>query len=73
MIGKGSYGEIYRAYSKAQNKYYAIKIISSDPDPDSYTNIEREIKILSSCNHGNIVKCHSVEIIDNSVWIVMDY
>ena len=26
-----------------------------------------------SCNHPNIVKCHSVEIVEESVWIVMDY
>lgn len=73
LIGKGSYGQIYKAYSSAQQKHYAIKIISSDSDSDSLVNIEREIKILMSCNHPHIVKCHSVEIIDEMVWIVMDY
>jgi serine/threonine protein kinase len=33
MIGKGSYGHIYKAYASAQNKQYAVKIISSDCSP----------------------------------------
>ena len=26
-----------------------------------------------STQHENIVKCHSVEVVDDEVWIVMDY
>lgn len=73
LIGKGSYGQIYKAYASAQNKEYAVKMISSDADPDSLVSIEREIQIMLSCSHPNIVKCYSVEVVDEMVWIVMDY
>lgn len=73
MIGKGSYGQIYKAVSVPSNRLYAVKVIASDSDADSLSKIEKEIRILMSTQHDNIVKCHSVEIVDESVWIVMDY
>ena len=42
------------------NQLYAIKILHCDQDSDSLEAIEKEIRILMSCQHPNIVKCHSV-------------
>jgi serine/threonine protein kinase len=48
-------------------------VISSDTEPDSLANIEREVQILLTCNHPNVVKCYGVEVVDESVWLIMDY
>ena len=66
LIGKGSFGEVYKV--SKDNKFYALKIyqIKNDDTNNSKENkeniksIENEIKILSQLDNPFIVKLHEV-------------
>lgn len=62
--GTGSYGNVYKAYyENKSSKYYAFKKIINDKHINEngfpITTL-REIKVLQSCDHKNIVKLHNV-------------
>ena len=63
LIGKGSFGEVYKV--SKDNKFYALKIyqIKNDDIKSSKENIntiENEIKILSQLDNPFIVKLYEV-------------
>ena len=79
LIGKGSFGEVYKV--SKDNKYYALKIYkikndditSSKENKENFKSIENEIKILSQLNNPFIVKLYEVfslnqncELLDNN-------
>ena len=74
-IGEGAFGHVYKVLNKTDNKYYALKeILEFDK------NTKKEIEILSSIKHENIVKYYNSFIQkDNSfsqeekLYIVMEY
>lgn len=54
QIGKGSFGKIYKVFSKSNiSKVYAAKIVSV-PRGQNYSDLEKEAKIISSlsCEEG---------------------
>ena len=67
-IGKGSYGEVYKAVDKKTNKTVAIKKII-----DAFQNITdakrtyRELAYLLQLNHPCIIALHRVLTINKSV------
>ena len=66
LIGKGSFGEVYKV--SKDNKYYALKIYqiknddtnSSNENKENIKSIENEIKILSQLDNPFIVKLYEV-------------
>ena len=58
-IGKGSYGEVYKAVHKLDGKVYAVKRIEMNEyeinDMKKY-GVFREVMAMSSINHENIVR-----------------
>lgn len=59
MVGKGTYGEVYKVRRNLDQRIYAIKkIIFSVFDENSINKhkISREIESLKSLHHKNIVR-----------------
>jgi serine/threonine protein kinase len=63
IIGQGTYGRVYKVCKrKSKHKFYAIKKISRIKDGHEgfpYTSI-REIKLLNSIRHDNVVRIHEI-------------
>lgn len=63
IIGQGTYGRVYKVCkNKNRQKFYAIKKISRIKDGHEgfpYTSI-REIKLLNSIKHDNVVRIHEI-------------
>lgn len=63
VIGQGTYGKVFKVYKlKNPEKFFAIKKISWVWDGQEgfpYTSI-REIKLLQSLKHENIVRIHEI-------------
>lgn len=58
-VGKGQYGNVYRAQHKLTKDLYAVKVMNLDkfkqtPKLSEFTN--NEISILTKINHPNIIK-----------------
>ncbi|XP_049850366.1 serine/threonine-protein kinase pakC-like [Schistocerca gregaria] len=72
MLGKGHYGSVYVAKSRADSLTYAAKEIWIH-NTRSLMLAKRELLELKSSNHPNIVKFIEGYIFGQKVWIVMEY
>mmetsp|Transcript_21390 Transcript_21390/g.35776 ORF Transcript_21390/g.35776 Transcript_21390/m.35776 type:complete len:650 (+) Transcript_21390:162-2111(+) len=73
VLGKGSYGSVYKARKFSTSDLVAIKVISLEEGEDGLEEIQKEIDVLASCNHPNIVKYYGSYYFDDKLWIVMEH
>ncbi len=73
-LGRGSYGSVYTARSRLSksNELVAVKIIPLT-DNDEVDSIQKEIAILSVCNHPNVVRYYGSYRTADALWISMEY
>jgi len=73
-IGKGGFGTVYSAYSKASKKRVAIKhMIRRKGKESKMSEIIKEIRLLIVCDHPNIVDYLDAYHFQQQVWVVMEY
>lgn len=71
-IGRGSFGEVYKAKNKITNELVAIKKFSK-----KYHSLEkckelREVKSLTKLEHDNIIKLYDVILEENTLYLVFE-
>ncbi|XP_020377256.2 NUAK family SNF1-like kinase 1 [Rhincodon typus] len=74
-LGKGAYGKVQKAQETATGRTVAIKSVRKDrfqEEPDRI-HIQREMEIMSSLNHPNIIRIYEVFENKDKIIIVMDY
>jgi serine/threonine-protein kinase 24/25/MST4 len=72
LIGKGSYGEVFKGYSKKDSKTVAIKIIQILENEGGFESIRKEIEILQDCKHQNIIYYIGSYLREDVMWIIME-
>lgn len=72
VVGKGSYGVVYRAVNKKSKQTVAIKEINYDND-EELKEIMIEIDLLKNLNHINIVKYHGFIQKQANLYIILEY
>ena len=55
-IGSGGFGEVFRCRRKEDEKVFAKKRLHADAGTDAIARFAREVRILSSLDHPNIVR-----------------
>ena len=74
-IGMGSFGLVWKAEvvkEGFQKRDVAIKIIDLEQFQDnSIDEIRKEISIMSTCLHKNVVSCYVSFIEGSDLWLVM--
>uniref|UniRef100_A0A3B3ZJ05 Eukaryotic translation initiation factor 2-alpha kinase 1 n=1 Tax=Periophthalmus magnuspinnatus TaxID=409849 RepID=A0A3B3ZJ05_9GOBI len=59
-LGKGSYGNVFKVLNKLDGQYYAVKkILIKKVSKDDCMKVLREVKVLSSLQHVNVVGYHT--------------
>ncbi|XP_022598958.1 eukaryotic translation initiation factor 2-alpha kinase 1 isoform X1 [Seriola dumerili] len=59
-LGKGSYGNVFKVMNKLDGQYYAVKkILIKNVSKDDCMKVLREVKVLSSLQHVNVVGYHT--------------
>ncbi|XP_074518978.1 eukaryotic translation initiation factor 2-alpha kinase 1 isoform X2 [Halichoeres trimaculatus] len=59
-LGKGSYGNVYKVMNKLDGQFYAVKkILIKNVSKDDCMKVLREVKVLSSLQHVNVVGYHT--------------
>uniref|UniRef100_A0A4W4F964 Eukaryotic translation initiation factor 2-alpha kinase 1 n=1 Tax=Electrophorus electricus TaxID=8005 RepID=A0A4W4F964_ELEEL len=59
-LGKGSYGKVFKVKNKLDGQNYAVKkILIKNVTRDDCIKVLREVKVLSSLQHPNIVGYHT--------------
>jgi hypothetical protein len=71
-LGRGAFGRVYRAFDPNVNRYVAIKVLSSGPDPDMLGRFQDESKTAGQLEHENIVKVYDFDLQDGMPYLVME-
>ncbi|XP_055017137.1 eukaryotic translation initiation factor 2-alpha kinase 1 isoform X3 [Boleophthalmus pectinirostris] len=59
-LGKGSYGNVFKVLNKLDGQYYAVKkILIKKVSKEDCMKVLREVKVLSSLQHVNVVGYHT--------------
>ncbi|HKQ48076.1 MAG TPA: tetratricopeptide repeat protein [Phycisphaerae bacterium] len=74
-IHRGGQGVVYRAVQKFTHREVAIKVLREGPfsGESERSRFQREVEILASLNHPDIVTIHESGIVDGRHYFVMDY
>ncbi|WCJ32196.1 Protein kinase superfamily protein [Euphorbia peplus] len=73
LIGKGSFGDVYKAFDKELNKEVAIKVIDLEESEDEIDDIQKEISVLSQCRCPYITEYYGSYLNQTKLWIIMEY
>ncbi|XP_045641812.1 mitogen-activated protein kinase kinase kinase kinase 1 isoform X2 [Ursus americanus] len=71
-LGGGTYGEVFKARDKVTGDLVAVKMVKTEPDDDVST-LQKEILILKTCRHANIVAYHGSYLWLQKFWICMEF
>ncbi|XP_022753284.1 germinal center kinase 1-like isoform X3 [Durio zibethinus] len=73
LIGRGSFGDVYKAFDKELNKEVAIKVIDLEESEDEIEDIQKEISVLSQCRCQYITEYYGSYLHQTKLWIIMEY
>lgn len=70
-LGGGQFADVFLAFDKITEKYYAIKVSRRRQKEEEL--LKREAQLLSSLEHPNIVRFYSADILDDRLVLMMEY
>ncbi|XP_074365669.1 uncharacterized protein LOC141706747 isoform X2 [Apium graveolens] len=73
LIGRGSFGDVYKGFDKELNKEVAIKVIDLEESEDEIEDIQKEIAVLSQCQSPYITEYYGSYLQQTKLWIIMEY
>ncbi|KAB8105540.1 hypothetical protein EE612_039469 [Oryza sativa] len=73
LIGRGSFGDVYKGFDKELHKEVAIKVIDLEEAEDDIEDIQKEISVLSQCRCPYITDYYGSYLHQTKLWIVMEY
>jgi Tol biopolymer transport system component len=71
-VGRGGFGEVYRARDTRLDRSVAIKVLPS-ADPDLKARFEREARTIASLQHPNICALHDVGRHEGIDFLVLEF
>eukprot|EP01098_Paradermamoeba_levis_P010376 TRINITY_DN4361_c0_g2_i1.p1 TRINITY_DN4361_c0_g2~~TRINITY_DN4361_c0_g2_i1.p1 ORF type:complete len:387 (-),score=95.78 TRINITY_DN4361_c0_g2_i1:1128-2288(-) len=77
-MGEGTYGKVFKARDQKSGKIVALKIVNlvqegGDGETPNLDQVWKEINLLKSCKHTNIVEYYSSYVYNQQLWICMEY
>lgn len=74
VLGTGSYAEVRKAINRKTNQTVAVKIIDkSGLSPKELKGLEKEVNILKSLRHKNVVRFYDSYDEGDTMYVVMEY
>ncbi|KAI8894858.1 kinase-like domain-containing protein [Globomyces pollinis-pini] len=72
-VGKGSFGQVFRAIDKQSSRVVAVKIIELEDSTDDMDDIRQEIRTLATLRSKWVIEYYASFVKNTSLWIVMEY
>ena len=74
-LGEGGMGEVYLAEDTSLKRKVALKVLPAAmaTDPERLARFKREAESVAALNHPNIVTIHSVEEVDGTHFLTMEW
>lgn len=69
IVGRGSYGTVYRAWDTRLERLVALKLFHGAPDPDA---VMQEGRMLARIRHENVVTVYGADMIDGVAGLWME-
>lgn len=74
QVGEGTFGRVYKAKNTVTNTYVALKRIRMEAEKDGFpVTAMREIKLLQSLRHNNVVKLYEMMVSRGTAYMVFEY
>ncbi|KAF9457018.1 Pkinase-domain-containing protein [Collybia nuda] len=74
QVGEGTFGKVYKAQNTISKLYVALKRIRMESEKDGFpVTAMREIKLLQSLRHPNVVRLYEMMVSNGSVYMVFEY
>lgn len=73
-LGNGLTGTVFKATHSITGETYAVKIITKDQITSAHmlNAVKGEVKLMSKCNHPNIVKAYEMYDLDDKIFIILE-
>ncbi|CAD8093826.1 unnamed protein product [Paramecium sonneborni] len=73
-VGQGKYGQVFKAQNKQNKQIVALKKIKQEIEANGFPRTAmREIQLLSSLKHENIVRFKEVVVQSKNTYLVLEY
>ncbi|EIN10645.1 Pkinase-domain-containing protein [Punctularia strigosozonata HHB-11173 SS5] len=74
QVGEGTFGKVYKARNAVTGVHVALKRIRMEAERDGFpVTAMREIKLLQSLRHENIVRLYEMMVSNGNVYMVFEY
>ncbi|KAA8491661.1 Calcium/calmodulin-dependent protein kinase type I [Porphyridium purpureum] len=73
LIGKGSYGEVREAVDLKTREKRAVKIMDRTTDPKELEFLRREVNVMRTLMHPNIIRTFDIFDTNKKLYVVMEY
>ncbi|XP_071798913.1 testis-specific serine/threonine-protein kinase 3-like [Asterias amurensis] len=74
LLGEGSYACVYSGFLEKERIKCAIKVINKRKAPKDFLQrfLPRELEILKTIKHPNVIRCHEIVDVGPKVYITME-
>jgi serine/threonine protein kinase/Tol biopolymer transport system component len=72
-IGRGSFGEVYRAWDPKLDREVAVKLLHSNGGQSEGATVLREARLLARVRHPNVVTVYDADEIEGRVGLWMEF
>jgi tetratricopeptide (TPR) repeat protein len=70
LLGRGGFGEVWRAWDPELSRWAALKLLTN---PDDAARFEREAKLAAALSHSSIASVYEAGVDGGRAFIVMQY